>query len=121
MAEKLRGPFEKFVDSPYYSVYAFEKWVERCKKCIAYQGRYFEKRDRHRTSTKFRLGVDILVGLLGWGLAHPKASTFATSLCLKYKITWHAKKKWFTQGSMQLTAVTTFSIQEQPKNKGHYE
>jgi hypothetical protein len=21
----------------------FEKWVERCKKCIAYQGRYFEK------------------------------------------------------------------------------
>jgi hypothetical protein len=20
-----------------------EKWVERCKKCIAYQGRYFEK------------------------------------------------------------------------------
>jgi hypothetical protein len=19
----------------------FEKWVERCKKCIAYQGRYF--------------------------------------------------------------------------------
>jgi hypothetical protein len=34
-----------------------EKWVERCKKCIACQGRYFEKRDRHRTSTKFRLGV----------------------------------------------------------------
>jgi hypothetical protein len=34
----------------------FEKWVERCKKCIACQGRYFEK-DRHRTSTKFRLGV----------------------------------------------------------------
>jgi hypothetical protein len=22
----------------------FEKWVERCKKCIACQGRYFEKR-----------------------------------------------------------------------------
>jgi hypothetical protein len=22
---------------------AFEKWVERCKKCIACQGRYFEK------------------------------------------------------------------------------
>jgi hypothetical protein len=21
----------------------FEKWVERCKKCIAFQGRYFEK------------------------------------------------------------------------------
>jgi hypothetical protein len=21
----------------------FEKWVERCKKCIACQGRYFEK------------------------------------------------------------------------------
>jgi hypothetical protein len=23
--------------------YVFEKWVERCKKCIACQGRYFEK------------------------------------------------------------------------------
>jgi hypothetical protein len=22
--------------------HVFEKWVERCKKCIAYQGRYFE-------------------------------------------------------------------------------
>jgi hypothetical protein len=43
MAEQLRGPFEKFVDSPYYSVYVFEKWVERCKECIAYQRRYFEK------------------------------------------------------------------------------
>jgi hypothetical protein len=43
MAEQLRGPFEKFVDSPYYSVYVFEKWVERCKKSIACQGRYFEK------------------------------------------------------------------------------
>jgi hypothetical protein len=41
MAEQLRGPFEKFVDSPYYSV--FEKWVERRKKFIACQGRYFEK------------------------------------------------------------------------------
>jgi hypothetical protein len=30
----------------------FEKWVERCKKCIAFQGRYFEKRNRHRPSTK---------------------------------------------------------------------
>jgi len=37
MTEQLRGPFEKFVDSPYYSV--FEKWVERCKKCVASQGR----------------------------------------------------------------------------------
>jgi hypothetical protein len=50
MAEQLRGAFEKFVNSPYYSVYVFEKWVERCKKwvecckkCIAYQGRYFGK------------------------------------------------------------------------------
>jgi hypothetical protein len=43
MVEQLRGTFEKFVDSPYYSVYVFEKWVERCKKCIACQGRYFEK------------------------------------------------------------------------------
>jgi hypothetical protein len=33
-----------------------EKWVERCKKCIACQGRHFEK-DRHRISTQFRLGV----------------------------------------------------------------
>jgi hypothetical protein len=23
--------------------HVFEKWVERCKKCIAYQGRYFGK------------------------------------------------------------------------------
>jgi hypothetical protein len=23
--------------------YVFEKWVERCKKCIAYQRRYFKK------------------------------------------------------------------------------
>jgi hypothetical protein len=43
MVEQLRGPLEKFVDSPYYSVYVFEKWVERCKKLIACQERYFEK------------------------------------------------------------------------------
>jgi hypothetical protein len=43
MAEQLRGPFEKFVDSLYYSVYVFEKWVQRCKKCIACQGRDFQK------------------------------------------------------------------------------
>jgi hypothetical protein len=45
MEEQLRRPFEKFVDSPHYSVfvYVFEKWVERCKKYIACQGRYFEK------------------------------------------------------------------------------
>jgi hypothetical protein len=42
-AEQLQGPFEKFVDSPYYSVYVFENWVERRKKWIAYRGRYFEK------------------------------------------------------------------------------
>jgi hypothetical protein len=36
--------------------HVFDKWVERCKKCIACQGRYLEK-DCHRTSTKFRLGV----------------------------------------------------------------
>jgi hypothetical protein len=24
--------------------HVFEKWVERCKKCIACQGRYFEKK-----------------------------------------------------------------------------
>jgi hypothetical protein len=40
----------------------FEKWVERCKKCIACQGRYFEKRPSphlHKTSynslTTFRM------------------------------------------------------------------
>jgi hypothetical protein len=43
MAEQLRGLFEKFVDSPYYSVYVFKKWVERYKKYIACQGRYFKK------------------------------------------------------------------------------
>jgi len=31
-----------------------EKWVEHCKKCIACQGRYFEK-ESHHTSTKFNL------------------------------------------------------------------
>jgi hypothetical protein len=36
--------------------YVFENWMEHCKKCIACQGRYLE-RDRHRTSTKFRLGI----------------------------------------------------------------
>jgi hypothetical protein len=43
MTEQLRGLFEKFVDSPYYSVYVFKKWVERCKNYLAWQGRYFEK------------------------------------------------------------------------------
>jgi hypothetical protein len=42
-AEQLRRPFEKFVKSPYYSVYFFEKLVERCKECISCQGRYLEK------------------------------------------------------------------------------
>jgi hypothetical protein len=36
--------------------HVFEKGVERCKNSVACQGRYFE-RDRHRTYTKFRLGV----------------------------------------------------------------
>jgi hypothetical protein len=56
MAEQLRRPFEKFVDSPYYSVYVFEKWVERCEKCIACQGRYFEK-ETVTAPPEFRLGV----------------------------------------------------------------
>jgi hypothetical protein len=43
MAEQLRAPFKKFVDLPYHSVYIFEKWVERCKKRISCQGKYFEK------------------------------------------------------------------------------
>jgi hypothetical protein len=43
MAEQLREPFEKLLDSPHYSVYVLEKWVERSKKFIACQGRYFEK------------------------------------------------------------------------------
>jgi hypothetical protein len=34
-----RKKVEKFVGS----IYVFEKWVERCKKCIACQRRYFEK------------------------------------------------------------------------------
>jgi hypothetical protein len=55
MAEQLRGPFEEFVDSSYYSVYVFEKWVERCKKYIACQGEVLRKRDPHGTSTKFQL------------------------------------------------------------------
>jgi hypothetical protein len=29
--------------SLYVTFYVFEKWVERCKKCIACQGRYFEE------------------------------------------------------------------------------
>jgi hypothetical protein len=33
--------------------HVFEKWVERCKKCIACQGRYFEK----EAVTEFRHGV----------------------------------------------------------------
>jgi hypothetical protein len=36
--------------------HVIEKWVERCEKCIACQGKYFEK-GRHRTSTKFGPGV----------------------------------------------------------------
>jgi len=43
VVEQPLGLYEKFVDSPYYSVYVFEKWVECFKKCIACQGRYFEK------------------------------------------------------------------------------
>jgi hypothetical protein len=35
--------------------HVFEKWVERCKKCIACQGRYFEKETA--PPQKFRLGV----------------------------------------------------------------
>jgi hypothetical protein len=42
MVEQLQGLFGKFVDS-HYLVYVFEKWVERCKKCITCQGKYFEK------------------------------------------------------------------------------
>jgi hypothetical protein len=36
--------------------HVFEKWVERCKKCIARQGWYFEK-ECHRIFTNFRVGV----------------------------------------------------------------
>jgi hypothetical protein len=43
MVEQLGETFEKFVDSSYYSVYVSIKWVEWCKKCIACQGRHFEK------------------------------------------------------------------------------
>jgi hypothetical protein len=44
MPEQLRGQFEKFLASPYYFVYVFEKWEKLCKKFIACQGTYFEKR-----------------------------------------------------------------------------
>jgi hypothetical protein len=37
--------------------HVFEKWVEHCKKCISFQGRYFKNETCHHTSTKFRLGV----------------------------------------------------------------
>jgi hypothetical protein len=35
----------------------FEKWVELCKKCIAFQGRYFKKRPSPHLHKKFRLRV----------------------------------------------------------------
>jgi hypothetical protein len=38
MAEQLRGLFEKFMDSPYYSIYVFEKWVERSKSASFTKG-----------------------------------------------------------------------------------
>jgi hypothetical protein len=38
MAEQLRVPFEKFVVSPYYSVYVFEKWVERVRIALLDMG-----------------------------------------------------------------------------------
>jgi hypothetical protein len=40
MKRELR---DKKFRSDQRSVAVFEKWVERCKKCIACQGRYFEK------------------------------------------------------------------------------
>jgi hypothetical protein len=36
--------------------HVLEKWVERCKKCIACQGRYFEK-ETVTAPPQFRLGV----------------------------------------------------------------
>jgi hypothetical protein len=60
----IRGPFEKFVDSPYYSVYVFQKWVERCKKCIPCKGCTSKKRPsphlhkvRSGESTNFSSGL----------------------------------------------------------------
>jgi hypothetical protein len=41
--EQLWGPFKKFVDSPYYSIYVFEKWMGLFMKCTACQGMYFKK------------------------------------------------------------------------------
>jgi hypothetical protein len=41
MKMELRGKKEFYVINGLQHV--FEKWVERCKKCIACQGRYFEK------------------------------------------------------------------------------
>jgi hypothetical protein len=37
--------------------HVFEKWVERCKRSASLAKEVLRKRDRHRTSTKFRLGV----------------------------------------------------------------
>jgi hypothetical protein len=39
--------------------HVFEKWVERCKKCITFQGKYFKKKKKecHHNSTQFQLRV----------------------------------------------------------------
>jgi hypothetical protein len=42
----LEGPrreFPEYDNGNFYLPRVVEKWVERCKKCIACQGRYFEK------------------------------------------------------------------------------
>jgi hypothetical protein len=82
MAEQLRGPFEKFVDSPYYSVYVFEKWVERFKKWIAYQGRYFERRPSphlHKVPTRSNK-VSPGTFQTASSLRHPEKGSFKTTV-----------------------------------------
>jgi hypothetical protein len=40
MKRELQGKIFEVINGLQH---VFEKWVERCKKCIACQGRYFEK------------------------------------------------------------------------------
>jgi hypothetical protein len=44
MVGQLQGLSEKFMDLPYYSVYIFEKWVERCISALLAKGGTLKKR-----------------------------------------------------------------------------
>jgi hypothetical protein len=82
--------------------HVFEKWVERCKKCIAFQWRYFKKKDRLLTSTKFGLG------LIRW----------VHELCNRPSYTLHSYGNHEKNGSFMLNAKIrsssfTFSHRQQ--------